>query len=220
MKQKKRKINYKRIIIFLLIICIIGAFIYGLFTFPIKNIYVKDNIYLTDQEIIDLAEINNYPSFVSTTKSKIKKKLLKNPIIKSVNITKKISGTIILTVEENRPLFFDSLSNKYVLSNAKPTDKVFFVPILINSMPKEIYEKMIKALDKIEDVVLLKLSEIEYSKTEHDLERFKITTTDEIKIFVNIRNFEDINYYNKLLSSLEGKKGTWYLDYGDYFVAD
>lgn len=220
MKQKKRKVNYKRILLFLLIICIIGLFIYGLFTFPIKNIYVKDNIYLNDQEIIDLAEINNYPSLISTTKSKIKKRLLKNPIIKSVNITKKISGTIIIRVEEYRPLFFDSLSNKYVLSNTKTTDKVFFVPILINSMPKEIYEKMIKALDKIEDVVLLKLSEIEYSKTEHDLERFKITTTDQIKIFVNIRNFEDINYYNKLLSSLEGKKGTWYLDYGDYFVAD
>ncbi len=220
MEKRKRKINYKKIILFLLILYIIGSFIYGLITFPIKNIYVKNNKYLTDQEIIDIAKIKDYPSLVFTTKSRIINRLKQNPIINSVQVEKTILGKVTINVEENRPIFYDGKSNKYVLSNGKTTNNIFSVPILTNSMSKEIYDKFVKAMNKVDTEVLLKLSEIEYSKVEQDQERFHIITTDHIKIFVNIKNFEDLNYYNELLSTLEGKKGTWHLDYGNYFVSE
>lgn len=68
--------------------------------------------------------------------------------------------------------------------------------------------------------MFLKLSEIEYVPKDSDQERFLIKTTDKISIYINIRKFDDINYYNELLSTLEGKTGTWNLDYGNFFVSD
>ena len=61
---------------------------YKLFVSPINNIYISNNKYLTDQEVIDSAGIRNYPSFMLTTKYQIKKKLLKNDIVEKVKIKK------------------------------------------------------------------------------------------------------------------------------------
>jgi len=218
--KKEKKINIKKVLIFLLILYVLGSFFYYLLKFPIKNIYVKGNNILTDQEIIDIAGIREYPSFIFTTNSSIKSKLLKNNIIQEVDIKRKINGTIILVIKEYKPLFFDSNIKKIILSSGKSTNLKLNAPILINTMPKEVYEKLIISLNKIEQDVFLKLSEIEYVPKDSDQERFLIKTTDKISIYINIRKFDDINYYNELLSTLEGKTGTWNLDYGNFFVSD
>lgn len=219
MKEKK-KINIKKVLIFLLIFYVLVSFFYYILNFPIKNIYVYGNDYLTDQEIIDIAGIRKYPSFILTTNSNIKSKLLKNNLIEKVDIKRKINGAIILTIKEYKPLFFDNNIKKIILSSGKSTDLNLNVPVLTNTMPKEVYEKLIISLNKVEPDVFLKLSEIEYNPTDRDLERFLIKTTDKISIYINIRKFDDINFYNELLSTLEGKTGTWNLDYGNFFVSD
>lgn len=218
--KKKKKLNIKKVLIFLLVLYMVGSFFYYLLSMPIKNIYVENNDYFKDQEIIDLAGIRNYPSFIFTTNSKIKSKLLKNNLIKNVNIKRKINGTIIINIEEYKPLFYDTNIKKVILSSGKSTDLKLNAPILINTMPKDIYEKLIVSLNKVEQDVYLKISEIEYIPTETDLERFLIKTADKIYIYINIKKFEDINFYNELISSIEGKTGTWNLDYGNFFVSD
>ena len=91
-KRKKRKLKVKRIIICLLVlISLVLLFLY-IKKLPIKNIYIVGNNILSDKEIIEEAGISNYPSFLATSSSTIKKKLLKNNYIKEVNI-KKNCGT-------------------------------------------------------------------------------------------------------------------------------
>ncbi len=220
MEDKKRKINIKRLLIFLLVLYIIGSFIFSLITFPIKNIYIINNTYLSDQEVIDISGIREYPSIIFTSKNSIKNKLMKNPLVNSVNIKKEFSGKITINIKENKPIFYDKNKKQSVLSNGIFIDKAFDIPILNNTMPKAIYDKLIESINKVDQDVFLKISEIEYAKTEQDDERFLIKTTDKIKIYVNIRRFEDINYYNELLSTLDNKTGTWYLDYGNFFESD
>lgn len=219
MKEKK-KLNIKKVLIFFLILYVIGSFFYYVIKYPIKNIYVEGNDYLSDQQIIDLAGIRSYPSFLLTTKSKIKSNLLKNNLINNAEIKKSINGIIVLKIKENKPLFFDNNISKTILSSGKSSDLNFNVPILTNTMPKDIYEKLIVVLSKVDYDVFLKFSEIEYASNDRDSERFLIKTTDKIFIYINIRKFDDINYYNELLSTLEGKTGTWNLDYGSFFVSD
>ncbi len=219
MKEKK-KLNIKKILIFILILYLIGSFFYYILKFPIKNIYIKGNIYLTDQEVIDKSGIRSYPSFILTTKSKIKKELLKDNLIESVDIKKSGVGTITITLKEYKPLFYDNNIKTTILSSGKSSNLNYNVPILTNTMPKTVYEKLVGALNLVETDVFLKLSEIEYASNERDNERFLIKTTDKIFIYVNIRKFEDINFYNELLSTLEGKTGIWHLDYGNFFVSD
>ena len=61
-KNKKKKV-FKVLIIFLLII---GLGLY-LFLMRVKNIYVIGNNLLTDQEIIELAGLENYPKLFRKT---------------------------------------------------------------------------------------------------------------------------------------------------------
>ena len=75
MKNKKGKKNKKKIlktICFLISIILIGIYLFNL---RIKNIYVEGNNILTDQEVIDISEISNYPSFLLTTRFEIKNNL-------------------------------------------------------------------------------------------------------------------------------------------------
>lgn len=220
MEKRKRKLNIKKLLIFLLVLYLIGSFIFLLLNYSIKNIYIKDNNYLSDQEIIDLAGIRNYPSLIFTSKGSISNKLKKNLLIKSVEINKNIFGKVTITIKEYKPLFYDNNTKQTILSSGKGIDDKLNIPILTNTMPKEIYDKLIISLDKVEEDVMLKISEIEYAQTEQDTERFLIKTTDKIKIYLNIRKFDDINYYNELLATIDGKTGTWHLDYGNYFVSD
>ncbi len=220
MELQKKKLNFKRLFVLILILYLIGNFLFVLITYPIKNIYVINNVNLSDQEIIDISGLRNYPSLIFTTKKNIISKLKKNPLISSVTVEKTIKGKVTITVKENKPLFYDAIKKKSILSNMKEIENKYNVPILVNSMPKATYEKLVESLYLVEEDVFLKLSEIEYASNEKDTERFLIKTTDKIKIYVNILKFEDLNYYNELLATLNNKTGTWYLDYGNYFVSD
>ena len=66
----KKKLRLGRIflafLIFMLLV-IIGCYIY---LKPISNIIIKNNQYLTDQEIIDMLKLNDYPSYLETTTKK------------------------------------------------------------------------------------------------------------------------------------------------------
>ena len=80
-KKKKRKLNKKRFFIFLLIFLILVLFVYKIFNTNIKNIYVLDNEFLTDQEIIDLAKLKDYPKSINNLSYTIEKRLEKNKYI-------------------------------------------------------------------------------------------------------------------------------------------
>ena len=67
-KVKKRKIRFGRIFLVLIILFLLFYLLANIFKFPIKNIYVKGNNILSDQEIIEIAQIENYPSILKRLK--------------------------------------------------------------------------------------------------------------------------------------------------------
>ena len=87
-KKVKKKIKFKIVPILIFLICIVVLY-FGLSYFAdtkIKNIYVYGNNLLTDQEVIELAKVEDYPSFYKTLSRTIKKNIKTNPIIKEVKI--------------------------------------------------------------------------------------------------------------------------------------
>ena len=78
-KKIKKRIKFKLIpiFIFLVVATILYFSIAYLLDTKIKNIYIYDNNILTDQEIIELAGIEDYPSFYKTLSLSIKKKIEK-----------------------------------------------------------------------------------------------------------------------------------------------
>jgi cell division septal protein FtsQ len=79
-KKKKRVIKIKNVCILLGILLLLIGLGYYIFTMPIKNIYIKGNEIISDNEIIKSTNLYNYPSFLLTKKSQLKKILTKTNI--------------------------------------------------------------------------------------------------------------------------------------------
>lgn len=213
----KRKLKLKPFLISFGIILVILLIIYLLSLIKIKNIYVKGNNYLTDQEIIDISSLNNYPSLIKVNSKKIKKKLLKNEFIKNVKVNKTIKGKVVIKVEEYKPLFRKQDNNKIVLNNKKEIDSNIIVPILVNYIPDTKYDEFINKMNDIDDSIIKMISEIRYYPNNQDDDRFLLNMTDGNLVYLTLTRFKQINYYMDVLKEIDGKKGILYLDSGNHF---
>ena len=212
----KRKFKFVKFLVVILILYIILFLGYKLFTAKIKNIFILNNNNLTDQEVIDESGLRNYPSFLLTTKYKIKKNLLKNSLIKEAKIKKKLWGIIYIEISEYEPLFI--YQDKVILDNGTKIDNNdYILPILINDVNEEILTKFINKYKDIDKEIKMQISEIEYLPNDIDKERFLFTMNDGNYVYITIYKTLAINEYNKILPNLEGKKGILYLDSGNYF---
>ena len=222
-KKLKKKTHLKIIpvLIFLLLIVAI-FFIYNLISsLPVKNIYITGNTYLTDQEIIELAKLENYPSFIKTTSATIKKNIEKNKLIKHAKITKKFFGIVEITVEENNILFrkYDD-DTKVILDNGSEVvdDKYSYsVPKLLNYVPDTKYKSFMKGMNQVTENIKIQISEITYLPNEQDKDRFLLYMNDGNYVYLTLTKFKQINYYEDVLGKLKGKKGILYLDSGNHF---
>ena len=148
MKQKKKKKMKKGFVFILILLSITIAclIIYYGFGNKIRNIYIVGNERVSDQEIIELANLENYPNFYTTSSSKIRKKITQNPYIKNVEI-KKGFLSVYIYVNEYKLLFIRDDNKTIVLENKKEikySDEVIDIPILINYVPDTKYDVLIK----------------------------------------------------------------------------
>ena len=214
---KKRKIRYDRILIVLIIVFIIVVFLTFLFNLKITNIVIKNNNYLTDQEIIELAGISNYPESLANSSAEIEQRLKTNDLIKGVKVTKKFLTQVYIEVEENRPLFYYNYNNKTVLLDGTNIDDKYPVPTVLNYITDTYYDEFIKELGNLDFSILNNISEIQFDPNDVDDNRFLLTMSDGNYVYVNISTFYKLNKYISIRESLPDKNGILYLDYGNNF---
>ena len=217
MEEEKvvKKFSFVKLLLVLLIMYIIGYFGYRVAISRITNIYIKNNNILTDQEVIDASGLRNYPSFILTTNYSIKKKLLKNDLIKSVKVKKGLWGKIYIDIEEYKPLFI--YEDKVILNNKKQVYLDISLPILVNKVEDDILDKFISKYESVNDEIKLMISEIKYDPNDIDKERFLFTMNDGNYVYATLYKLSSIDVYLKVTSSLKDKKGILYLDSGNYF---
>lgn len=216
MKKNKKKKRLRKFIVFLLFIALLAGILYLVSKVPIKNIYVRGNNILTDQEVIDTSNIANYPSFLLTTRHSIKKKLKNNDYIKDVSVSKWLFK-VTINIKEYEPLFILSSNNKILLENNKEIENNKNITLPIFNDTDEINENFIKGYIKISKSVKEKISEIIYNPTEFDKDRYLLYMNDGNKVYITVTKIEYLNKYDKIVTKFEGKKGTLYLDSGNYF---
>ena len=217
-KKKRRRLKIKNILIFLIILILIGNFVYVALTSPIKNIYVIGNNILKDEDIIKESNIESYPSFILTSSLMIKKRLLKNEYIENVKITKQWWGKIYIDIEEYTPICIIKDTDKVILSNGKQvnnTKNIDEVPYLINDN-QENYDIFIRKFSLIKKEILLQISEISYSPTEVDNNRYYLSMNDGNYVYITLTKIKRLNKYNEIKEEMNGKKGIIYLDSGNY----
>lgn len=217
-KKKKRVFKVKNIILFFVLFCGIFLLIYYGITMPVKNIYVKGNQIVSDQEILQLSGLDQYPSFLLTSYSSIRKGILKSPYVGGVRVHKKMGNIVVVDISEYSPicLFGDSviLENGQVLENQYHLSDV---PLLLNEIAdQKIYSKFVKKMGSVDQNILRQVSEIEYRPLEVDEERFLLYMNDGNLVYITLTKILKLNKYNQIRDKLDGHTGIIYLDSGDY----
>ena len=130
--------------------------------------------------------------------------------------------TFEIKIEEARPLFNNTNNNSYVLDNNKNIKLSksvynFRVPRLLNYVPDKKYKSFVENMNKVNDNVLSKISDIEYQPNDYDKDRFLLYMDDGNMVYLTLTKFKMINHYNEVLKQLENHKGILYLDNGNHF---
>ena len=218
-RKKNKKFNFKRFII--LIVLVIILFLVGKYLISVKtkNIIILNNNYYSDEEIIETANIENYPKFLLLSKKGIKNKLMKLDLVEDVTIKKKLGCILEINVKEKKILYFVRSKNEYMASdyNTYKLENAIGYPTLINYVPSSIEESFVNKLKDIKSNVISLISEIEYSKTQYDDKRFLLYMNDGNLVYVTIPKLELLNKYVEMIQKVNNKKGILYLDSGNYF---
>lgn len=219
-KKSKKKIRFKGVIIILLCLYLIGSIVYYFFTMPVKNIIVKNNNLVTESQIVLASNISEKTSIFKVNSSSLKKKIKSElPLVHNIKVKKSLFGNVTIIVEENKILFYNTLTSKLVLSDGTEIDeenKYFGYPTLINYVPSDILEKFVKGLSKIDSDIIAMISEIEYNPDRYndiviDDERFFLRMNDGNIVHINIVNIEKLNKYQMILTAV-GSDGVLLLD--------
>lgn len=217
-KKKRRRLKKGRLLFLILLLALVCFLLINFVNVPIRNIVIVGNDILTDQEVIEQAELENYPSYFSTFGFQIKNKLLENPYVKTVKVSKGILS-VKITIEEKTVLYIDKATGDKVADDASliNDDKVVCAPYLTNEVPSDKKAGFIKAMKKLDADILCQISEIMYDPNDIDTDRYYLYMNDGNSVYLTVNKFSKLNKYNSILENIGKQNGTLYLDYGDYF---
>lgn len=213
-KKKKRKLNFKRVIIFLIVLFLLYFLISEAMSSKIKNIYILNNNIVSDKEVMEDLDILDYPSFFENFMGL--KKRISNKYIKDIKVRKKIWNRLYIEVIEYTPLCI--YGDEVLLDNGSLVENVYdidYLPYVSNDIT-DVFDKFVLSFAKINKDILYRVSEISYAPVDVDDERFLLYMIDGNSVYITLSKITKLNKYDKILQRMGEKKGIVYLDSGDY----
>ena len=117
---------------------------------------------------------------------------------------------------DNYPYYFLTFKSKIKSNLLKNNNyKINNLPIITNDI-SSVYDDFVYYFTKIDDNILLKISQIEYTPNEVDKSRFLLYMNDGNSVYITLTRIEKLNRYSSIVSQMDGKLGIIYLDSGDY----
>ena len=224
-KKVKKRLNIKRLIVFILFIYLLISGIKRVFNEPIRNIIISGNYLVSDYDIIEKAGIKDYPSIMKLNTNKIKNQIKENPLINEVEIKRNLHFQLFIKVKELKVICLDRNNNLILLSNGNkiPNDNSYLgIPNLINYTKEDVLKSFLEEMGKLDYDIINSISEIEYSPSTSkdeklvDETRFLLKMNDGNLVYINISKLNNLKYYQKIYASLNDKKGILHLDSGSY----
>ena len=219
--KKKKKLNIIKLLVFILIFYIIIYSIYSLINMKIRNIVIKGNTYLKDYEIIEQANIKDYPPMLTLNKNKTINKLKELDLISDATIKKSFDFTITIEVVEKK-IILEYDNNYYLSDGSKIKGSYLGTPTLVNYVPEGTLKKFLNEMGKLDYDIINSISEIEYSPTKNsdgnitDEDIFIFKMNDGMIVYISTDKIDIMNKYQKIYASLGDKKGILHLDKGNY----
>lgn len=219
--KKKKKLNIIKLLVFILIFYIIIYSIYSLLNMKIRNIVIKGNTYLKDYEIIEQANIKDYPPMLTLNKNKTINKLKELDLISDATIKKSFDFTLTIEVVEKK-IILEYDNNYYLSDGSKIKGSYLGTPTLVNYVPEGTLKKFLNEMGKLDYDIINSISEIEYSPTKNsdgnitDEDIFIFKMNDGMIVYISTDKIDIMNKYQKIYASLNDKKGILHLDKGNY----
>lgn len=222
MAKKRKRLNVRKLFVFILFFYLCGYFGYTLFKMPIKNIIIDGTYYLKDYEIIEAAGIRNYPAMLSLNSKKVEDKIKSLSLVQDVKVSKNYKFQLKIKVVENKVVCI--YNNNYLLEDGTSISmdtKYGGVPTLVNYTPEDILKDFLEGLGEIDYGIISGISEIVYSpsvnKNEEIIDdtRFILKMNDGNTVYINNSKISLLKRYQKIYASLDDQ-GILHLDGGGY----
>lgn len=217
--KTKRKLKLRNFFLFCFVFFLLLFFCFWLYFLPMKSILITGTTYLSDYEIIMAAEIKDYPSLFHVRSKDLKSKIRALDFVRDVKIHKNLFGRLWIEVTEEVPVFYYRNRNVLTFLSGKEvvTTELQGLPIVVNYVPDSIYGRLLKEMQEMNTDVLMLISEIEYQpwKSEDvviDDTRFFLRMNDGNEVYVNLINWDKLNNYMTIYSTIDSAKGTLQLD--------
>lgn len=220
-KKTKKKLNFKRTLVFILFLYIVGFSIYLLVNQKIKHIEINGNNLVKDSEILRVSKLKDYPSMLRYSSRSIKKNIQSIELIDTVKVKKWFGSKVIIDIKENKVLFYYKDTDKIALSNGniiKNNYNLLGIPILISDLKGDVFNDLVKYYKVLNDNIIYEINSIEYFPLKDENgniigdKRFKIIMNDTNTIIVNTKTISVLNKYNDIYASLGGRVGTINID--------
>ncbi len=171
-KKKRRKKHY---LLKLVLLVALGTGIYYFVTssfFDIQKLTVKENMHYTSQQIIGIAEAKTGENLFRTPVDEMKDRLLADPYIRNVRISKKLPGELIIMVEEREEAACVPYGEEYLIIDKagmilRQTDKEPTLTMLSGMTLANI--KVGTALEAEQKSMLTKTLQLLNTMEEHEL---------------------------------------------------
>ncbi|AIF43842.1 cell division protein FtsQ/DivIB [Virgibacillus sp. SK37] len=229
LKQARKKKANRRLIFYLSVFFFLISIIVYLQSplSNVKTIEVKGNTFLTKEEIIAESGLNRNTNIWSVDKEEIKQKLLSNPIINSVAISRDLPSSIEIELKEHELVGYVRQENNYVpilgngsiLKSMKRKTFAGNAPLLVDFKEKAFLQKMTSELQKLPNSLLKLISEIHWVPVKGNKDKILLYMNDGFLVDGTIRSFASkMEVYPSIVSQLDkDSKGIIHIGVGAYF---
>ena len=229
LKQARKKKANRRLVFYLSIFFILISVIVYIQSplSDVKTINIKGNSIVSDEEITELAQLNDSPNIWAISKKNMEQKITDSPMVESANIKKKLPRTVQINIDEydmvgyvkENDYFLPVLENGEKLSEIKSKTMSGKAPLILD-FTEEIYlEKISEELNELPDNIRKLISEIHWNPSDDNKNKILLYMNDGYTVDGTIRNFaEKMKVYPSIVSQLpEDAEGIIHIGVGAYF---
>ena len=219
---KQNNIDKKTRHILLFLAVIFGLFLISLtyFLSNASNIYrvsIKGNIYLSDDEILELSGLDNNDKFILISRHKVEKKIKENHLIKNCKVDLIVNNVVQINVEEYKAIgyAYEDNNNVLIIENDERiilnNNNVYLiekVPLIYGFINEDIV-LLEKNLRDIDYKLINEISEIHYYPN-LKYQNIMLIMRDGNYIFTSVYGLNLLNKYHEIDASYENKENECY----------
>ncbi len=224
----KKKLPIILVCLFIIVLIIVGCMY---FLFPIKNIVITGNHYLSEDYIRKIIGISEGDRYFFQAREKIAKRVEQDPLISKVTIQKADNLSYVINIEENTIVGYQITGSNYditstlILADGQiiPFSAEYMKNIALTPLFIDISDENCKAialqLGKLKFDVLSRISEVSIAGFTYDENMIKLTMEDGYKVYSSVNGLGYMKDYFDIVINKSNDSGSCILIMEEYASA-